>query len=156
MLPYAREEGIITQETPDGAVVYDLHNHRAHNLNRTAALVLRHSDGQTPPAEIAVKLSSELNASVDERIIWMALDRLGQAHLLREKLDPAHRPARYSRRDMARRLGLAGGLAVLLPAVTSVLAPTPAQAATCGGAGDNCITGPSCCPPLTCQSGICA
>ena len=46
MLPVRRAEGLIVQEVAEETVVYDQKGHRAHCLNKTAALVWRH---QGPP-----------------------------------------------------------------------------------------------------------
>src|SRR2546423_15689116 len=42
--PRARDARLVIQELPDELLVYDLERHRAHSLNRTAALVWRHCD----------------------------------------------------------------------------------------------------------------
>lgn len=153
MFPQAREDGLVVQDLPGETVVYDLRRHRAHSLNHTAALVWRACDGETPPAEMARRLTAELGAAADEQVVWLALQRLESAHLLREKL-PA-RPQAVTRRALARRLGLAGGLSLLLPVVTSIVAPTPAlAAASCRPSGVPCTTGTQCCSG-TCSGGLC-
>ena len=52
-LPRMREQGLVVDDLPDEVLVYDLDRHQAHCLNRTAALVWRHCDGQTTVKEIA-------------------------------------------------------------------------------------------------------
>jgi hypothetical protein len=128
MYPNARIEGIVSEAVRGETVVYDENRHKAHCLNRTAGLVWRQCDGQTSVAEIARRLGSELGHPVDDGLVWLALHRLEKAHLLQNALTPPEEPARYSRRDVARRLGLVGSLTVLLPLVTSIVAPTPLQA----------------------------
>src|SRR5574341_33574 len=120
MLPAAREDRLVVQEVSDEVLVYDLDRHKAHCLNRTAALVWRHCDGRTTVAEMAALLRNELGCPVEEAVVWSALDRLGRAHLLRGRLTPPAGVARLSRREMMRKLALAGGLSVLLPAVASI------------------------------------
>ena len=39
--PKARQEGLLVQEVPDEVLVYDTASHKAHCLNRTAAVVWR-------------------------------------------------------------------------------------------------------------------
>ena len=51
-LPRMREQGLITDELPDEILVYDLDRHKAHCLNRTAALVWRQCDGKTSSMNI--------------------------------------------------------------------------------------------------------
>ena len=132
MKPRARTEGLVVKELDGEVLVYDLKRHQAHCLNPTAALVFRSCDGQTSVKEIARHLHSKLKAPADERLVWLALDRLGRARLLEERTSPPPELVRCSRREWMRKVGLVGGLTVLLPLVTSIVAPTPAEAAaTC-------------------------
>ena len=161
MKPQVRKDGLVVKELPDEMLVYDLERHRAHCLNQTAALVWKHCDGQTNAKEIAALLQKELKAppgKLDERFVWLALDRLGKAHLLEERLGRPPEAARFARRELVRKLGLVGGLTVLLPLVTSIVAPTPAEAAaTCVSSctGQSPGTPCTCCPPFDCITGVC-
>jgi hypothetical protein len=131
MKPRARSDELIVSEVEDEVLVYDLKRDRAHCLNRTSAFVWRHCDGEATVAELTALLRRELEAPVDERAVWLALDQLGRANLLRERLaSPAH-ATDISRRAFVRKAGvsLVGG-AILLPAVTSIRAPVAAQAGT--------------------------
>jgi len=159
--PRARTDGLVVRDLPGEIVVYDLGSHRAHCLNRTAAFVFRHADGRRTVADLAVALGEDAGAVADEAMVHLTLDRLAAADLLaspvQEPSGPLS-PAQASRREAIRRVGL--GAAVLLPIVTSLLVPTPAEAATC-------IPGSSCpgntqgpcynfdaaaeCPTLKCQ-----
>jgi hypothetical protein len=152
MLPHAREEGLVTQEMDAGTVVYDLRSHMAHSLNGIASRVWRLCDGQTAPGRIAERLTVELDTNVDEQVVALALDQLNKANLLREKLPSGPLSPSLSRRALARRLGLIGSLSLLVPVVTSMIAPTPAQAAlSCATAGQACGgSNPPCCTGLTC------
>jgi hypothetical protein len=60
--------------------------------------------------------------------------------------------AGINRRQMVRTLGLAAVIAV--PLVSSIVAPTAAQAATCFPTGHACASGPQCCSNL-CNSNVC-
>ena len=146
MVPRAREDRLVVQELPDEVLVYDLTRHKAHCLNRTAALIWRHCDGQTTVAEMATLLQKELKSPVDEAVVWLALERLGRARLLHERVTPPAGAARFSRREVIRKLVLVGGLSVLLPVVSSIVAPTAAQAASC-------VTEASCQNSRNCTTG---
>jgi hypothetical protein len=122
--PRAREHGLLVHELPDEVLVYDLDRHRAHSLNSTAALVWRHCDGRTTPAQMAALLQRELSLPADEEAVWLVLRRLGRARLLQERVPPAAGATRRSRREVLRKLGIVGGAML----VTSILAPTAAQA----------------------------
>ncbi|HEY2943569.1 MAG TPA: PqqD family protein [Vicinamibacteria bacterium] len=125
MKPEKRTEGLVVTELMDEVLVYDLERHRAHCLNRTAAIVFKHCDGTRTVGELAGLLERETGAHVDSDCVWLALDRLGQAQLLRQRVKRPKESGRLSRRELVRRIGIAA----LLPVVTSIVAPTPAQAA---------------------------
>ncbi len=81
---------------------------------------------------------------MDETVVLLALDQLADAHLLVEAEVPAEP---LSRRVALRRIGVAA--AVVLPLVTSIVAPTAAQAVSCLHNGQPCVVNGQCC------SGIC-
>src|SRR5476651_382578 len=149
--PLARKEGLVIQALPDEVLVYDLDRDRAHCLNQTAAFVWQHCDGRTSTVEIARSLSKKVNASVDEKVVWFAIDQLGRNHLMATLPVPPQSVAGLNRREMVRALGLAAAVAV--PVVASIVAPTPAQATTCVAAGGSCSSGQICCAGLTCVGG---
>lgn len=144
--PLARKDGLVIRECPDEVLVYDLDRDRAHCLNETAAFVWQRCDGRTTTREIARSLGETVNASVDENVVWFAIDQLRRNHLMTKTPVPPQL-AGMNRREMVRALGLAAIVAV--PVVTSIVAPTPAQAASCGKTNSNCATGAECC------SGVC-
>src|ERR1700674_441139 len=80
--PLARKAGLVIQELPDEVLVYDLERDRAHCLNQTAAFVWQRCDGRTSTGEIARSLGQEVNAAVDEKVVWFAIDQLGRNHLM--------------------------------------------------------------------------
>jgi hypothetical protein len=155
--PQTRQEGLIIRELDSEILIYDSRNNKAHCLNQTAAMVWKHCDGRKTAAEISRSVSRELGSEIDERIVWFALKQFGRDHLLEEKLiqPPAFISAGLNRREMVRALGLAAVVAV--PLVTSIVAPTPVQAATCLPAGGDCSSGGSavCCSGI-CSGGTCA
>jgi hypothetical protein len=151
MQPIARKASLIVQELPDEVLVYDQKTDKAHCLNATAAFVWKHADGKTSVREIARLLKTQLKTPADEEMVWLALDRLEKAKLLAEPLNRPAGMALVSRREVGRRLGLVGILAVGLPLVTSIVAPNAAQAASCLAAGACCLT----ITPGSCCSGLC-
>src|SRR5262245_28001298 len=125
-LPHARQHGLVVRELPDELLVYDLERHNAHCLNSTSAAVWRHCDGQTTPREITNRLAGEFSEPVDEDVVWLALNDLGELGLLER---PVVREAALSCRQLMRRVGVVTG-AVALPAVFSLDVPS-ASAALC-------------------------
>ena len=156
LMPRARQDELVVEELPDETLVYDLKRHKAHCLNRTSALVWQHCDGRTPVAEVAALLERQLKIPADEAVVWMALDRLGTAHLLGEQVTlPAER-ARYSRREMLRTLRRAAGISLLLPVIESIVAPRAAAQASCISS-TACVAGSPPCVllPICGQPGQC-
>ena len=126
--PRRRKKGLAVQNLANEVLVYDLERHRAHCLNKAAALVWRQCDGETSVSDMARVLKEKLDTPADPELIRYALDRLGRAHLLEGRAVPA----KYSRRDFMQRLkkiGLAASVA--LPVVSSIVSPTPAHAMSC-------------------------
>lgn len=128
-LALARRDGLVISELPDEVLVYDLNQNKAHCLNQTAAQVWNLCDGQTTVTEIARMLAQEANKPVDEEVVWLALKQLGKANLLQERMSMPGAGVNFSRRLAMRRLGLAA--AIVLPLVTSIVAPMAVSAASC-------------------------
>ena len=148
-LPAMRKRGLVVDDLPDEVLVYDLERHLAHCLNRSAALVWRACDGNSSSAEIAQRLSADLDAPFSEDLVLIALSQLEQLHLLEQRESVPAQFAVLSRRQMVRRLGLAAAVAV--PLVTSVVAPRAVEAATCQQSGNPCVPSKLCCSPLGCN-----
>jgi hypothetical protein len=157
MRPVARRDGLLIRELPGELLVYDLERHRAHCLNRTAAAVFRHADGTRTASDLALVVAPEAAPEAGVSLVELALGQLGGAGLLE---DVSAAPG-LSRRELVRRAGIAAAL--LLPAVASVVAPTPAEAAatcaiSCVGKADGtpctCFSADPC--TATCVSDSCS
>jgi coenzyme PQQ synthesis protein D (PqqD) len=153
LIPEARREGLVVQELSDEVLVYDRKRNKAHCLNQTAALVWSHCDGKSSVAEMARAIARETNAPVDEDLIWLGVEQLSDTHLLQQSASMPEPKAGLSRREVIRRIGLTA--AVALPVVTSIVAPSAAQAANCRTAGQTCTTAAQCCSGV-CNAGTCA
>ena len=153
-MPQARRSGLIIQEVDSEVLIYDQETDKAHCLNETAAKVWNYCDGETTLADACTALSRQLETPVDEKLVWYAVDQFAKDNLLEKEMKvPAFIIPGMNRRQMVRTLGLAAVVAV--PLVTSIVAPTPAQAATCTPLGGGCLSGATCCSGL-CTSGFCA
>jgi coenzyme PQQ synthesis protein D (PqqD) len=151
-MPQARRSGLIVKEVDNEILIYDQERNKAHCLNPTASKVWKYCDGETTVADACTALTHDLATTVDEKLVWYAVDQFSHDHLLEEVALPAFMIPGLNRRQMVRTLGLAAAVAV--PLVTSILAPTPAQAATCLADGQPCGTPAQCCTPL-CSAGSC-
>ena len=109
-------------ESIDGELcVYDTARQRVHALNHTAAFVWQRCDGRTAPAELAAALSAEASIDDAEAVVQLTLQELAAAQLLAAPIDEV---APVSRRDLLRR----GVAAAAIPAIYSIVAPSPADA----------------------------
>jgi len=144
LMPRARQDDLVVEEVQDETLVYDLKRHKACCLNRTAALVWQHCDGQTSVANVAALLEEQFATPIDEAVVWMALDRLGRTHLLTEPVTLPADAAQYSRRNMLRTLRRAAGISLLLPVIESIVAPLAAAQASCISAGGCLASSPPC------------
>ncbi len=153
--PKARRDKLVIQELPDELLVYDQQRDMAHCLNRSAALIWKRCDGNTSIAEISHSVAKELKTPVDERAVWFAIAQFSKDHLLENQPQvPVGMLQGMNRRQMVRTLGIAAVVAV--PLVTSIVAPTPAQAATCLPSGAACTSSAQCCSGLCSGGTTCA
>jgi Coenzyme PQQ synthesis protein D (PqqD) len=146
-LPLARSERLVIRDLPDETLVYDLDRDNAHCLNASAAAIWRLCNGRRSPAQIAEDLPEPFRY-LDEPVVCLALEQLARDYLLETRLSWPESIPRITRREAVRRLGI--GAAITIPLVTSIIAPMPAQAATCFAVCHPCTTGAECC------SGVCA
>jgi hypothetical protein len=122
--PLARTDDLVIEDLAggDGAdevLVYDQRNDQAHCLTREAAMVWRVCDGRTRPEELAKALGFELE------LVNRAIAELSECELF--ETGPA---VGLTRREATLRMAKIGGVAAAAPLIYSILAPTPALAAS--------------------------
>ena len=151
--PRARQKGLLVQELPDEVLIYDTERYRAHCLNSTAAFIWKHCDGQRSVREIAQHLEKALGTSVDEDVVWCALNQLEKDHLLEERVAWPVGVERISRRTLMRRVGIA---VALLPVITTIVAPTAVMGSSnCIAPGQPCANSPLPCCVGGCNGTVC-
>jgi hypothetical protein len=145
MPPLARRDNFIVREMPDETLVYETRRHKAHCLNRTAAVVWRNCDGNRSVREIASIVEETVGSPVTDEVVQLAIDQLGKAGLLESGFAMPSESQTTTRRNMLGKLGLALSL---IPVVASVTAPKAQAAASTvyipgptGPAGANGTTG---------------
>lgn len=139
-----RREDLIVQKLGEEVIVYDRTSHRAHSLNRTAALVFEKLDGKNDLDGVARHLGKALGGSRQKEIVASAVNELAAADLLRPGA------------ALPRRLVLRGLAVGLLPVVSSIAVPAATNALSCVEDGGSCYSGSSdCCPGLECYSDTC-
>lgn len=80
------------------------------------------------PRQIAAELSRTLGAPLDEEVVWLALGKLDEGGLFDPPLGASKTDPK--RRALLKKMALTAGLSIALPAVWSIVAPTPAYAAS--------------------------
>ena len=119
-----------TEQLGDEASVYDWSCAQVHALNPTAARVWQLCDGATSRDAIAATLRVEMGIPEAEAVVDLALTQFARAHLL--ELPPE---SRADRPAPTRRWLLGRGLAAaMLPAIYSIVAPSPVEAQSPVGA----------------------
>jgi hypothetical protein len=151
--PLARRDDLVVEDVADEVLIYDQRNDKVHCLSREAAMVWRVCDGRTSSSGLAESLE------LTQEAVDAAVDQLEAAELLESLPVPG-----ITRREVTIRMAKVGGVAAAAPMIYSIMAPTPALAASqafCLGLG--CITiqgcgachncGCACCGPGNSTSG---
>jgi Coenzyme PQQ synthesis protein D (PqqD) len=147
--PLARKDKLVVRELEDETLVYDLTRNKALCLNRTAAAVWKSSNGQKDAAQIADELSIEFGATVEEKMVWSAIDQLGRDHLL-EYCIPV--PANQSVVTRRKQLKYMARAAAAVPVVAVLTAPRASAAQSCRPANAACTPGGiPCCNHMACM-----
>lgn len=142
--PLAREAKLVVRQLGDEILVYDLDRDNALCLNQTAAVVWKQCNGERSVVEITALVGAELGMPVDEQVVWFALDQLSKDGLLEETAAVTAPASGLSRRQLLKRAGV---MAVAVPVVTVITAPSAwAAASNCLPAGSMCTAG-QCCQP---------
>jgi hypothetical protein len=125
-----RSSSTHTEQLGNEASVYDWAHAQVHALNPTAARVWWLCDGATSTDAIAAALRVEMGIPEADAIVDLTLKELARLHLLELPVQSLkERPAPTRRWLLGR--GLA---AAMLPAVYTILTPSPLEAQSPGGA----------------------
>jgi hypothetical protein len=136
-----RSEHLHVEEVGDEVLIYDLEGNRMHCLNAPAAHIWKLCDGRRTVREIADDLKIDLKSADREMIVSNTIGDLARLRLVNER---SKLPVLISRRDITRRIGIAATF-VTLPLISSILAPTSAQAASCRAKNVACTLDSQCC-----------
>lgn len=126
VLPIARTEAILLQESGDEMLIYDLETDKAYNFNETASVIWKNCDGKTITKDLVAKYK------LNEETIELAIDEFQKHGLLAEEIDTRVPKNRMARRKFMLR---AGTMAMALPIVSVIVAPKAAYAQSCEPAG---------------------
>src|SRR6185437_9792178 len=123
MKPLARKKDIIVEELPGETVIFDKKNNKVHCLNSIALTVWANANGKRSIADLAKIVAAESDCPCDDAVIESAVHQLAEAELIEETSSEKL----LSRRDVGRKVALAGSCAAL---VATIVAPTPAKASS--------------------------
>lgn len=149
--PISRMDNIVTQESSNELLIYDLKTNKACCLNETSSIVWNNCDGKNSISDIKNKLSEKLKTEASEDMVLLALEELRKNNLLAEESAAVSYLNGMSRRQLIRQTALASLIA--LPLISSVVAPPAAHAQTgqCGPNNPCDATDPA----VQCCSGVC-
>lgn len=124
-LPPSKTENVVVQNLESELLIYDLVTNKVFCLNETSAIIYQACDGKTSFDELKNK------HNLTDEIIFLALDLLKKENLLEENfVSPLQG---MNRRKVVKIIGKTSLIAI--PIISSLMAPSPAMAAsTCGGA----------------------
>lgn len=129
-------------------MIYDLEINKAFLLNPTSSVVWQLCDGTKSVEEIANLVSKELDETIPEDLVWLALDQLKNNNLLANKGIEKTNFLGVSRREVIKKIGLSSMVA--LPLVSSIVVPNSVEGASCIPNLGLCAV------PVDCCSNCCA
>ena len=154
-LPRARS-GLLKHNVDDQELIYDPRADRVHLLDPTTACVLTLlQEGGWTPEGVVVEMSARLGVPANASLLPLAIEELRAADLLEHSADEISPLVDVTRRELLKKVGLAGAAALLIPSIVTFTA-TPGYAQTSGAGtlatGQPCSATPGqqCAPGLYC------
>ena len=151
-LPQVRA-GLLRHQLDGQVLVYDTREDRVHLLDTTTGHVFELLEqGNRSREGIVAELATRMNSIEGESLLRLSLDELRKADLLMDAQVPTDALNDITRRDLVRKLGLAGAAALLVPTITTLTATRAYAQASCLVTGQACVVNstPACCTGETC------
>lgn len=126
--PISRKKNIVVQTLENEMLIYDLNVNKAYCLNETSQLIWQLCDGVNSVSSISQSLSKQLKGRIPEELVWLALEQFKKNDLLDKNEEIEIDFGGLNRREVVRKIGFASMVA--LPLISSIVAPTAAQAAS--------------------------
>ena len=142
-----QRENLLTHNSEEETLIYDLNRNKAFCLNHTSAIVWRFCNGKNSISDISKNLSNHFNIPVDEDFVWLTLDQLQKKELVKNVPKIPVELSGLSRRDIIKKIGL--GTMIALPVISSLIAPPAIHAASV----TNLAAGRPCTRSSQCSSG---
>jgi hypothetical protein len=154
-LPRVRS-GLLKHNVDDQELIYDPRADRVHLLDPTTACVLSLlQEGGWTPDGVVIEMSSRLGIPANDSLLPLAIEELRAADLLEPSTKQVAPLVDVSRRELLKKVGLAGAATLLIPSIVTFTA-TPGYAQTSGAGtladGQPCSATPGqqCAPGLYC------
>jgi hypothetical protein len=156
--PKTRNENIVVQEIENEILIYDLELNKAFCLNETSAIIYQLCDGKNSIADISSSIAKKLNQPINDELIWLALDGFKKDNLLENNEQFEVDFNGLTRRQVIKKVGF--GSLVILPIISSVVAPVAGATASLAPLFAACTTNSDCAsnfctngPPRCCVPG---
>ena len=147
-------KSVIMRQLKDELVLYDSDTNRAFCLNRVASEVWSLCDGKTTVEQIIEHFQRIDEPQIGRRVIYLSLRKLQRSGLLKSGSPAIEELSFRSRRELIKKLSIAAAMA--FPAVTSIIVPTPSEAASpCRHTLQPCPHGNTQCCSRLCIGGVC-
>lgn len=126
--PPVKYQNVVIQELDEEILIYDLLKNKAFCLNKTSAMIWQECDGKKTVEEISFAVSKKSGTTVNENIVWLALNQFKTEELLEDNNKITTPFDGLSRREIVKKIGFASAIA--LPIISAVIAPTAVNAAS--------------------------
>ena len=126
-LPNKRNTELLTQESANELLIYDLRKNTALCLNETAKLIWKHCDGKTEATNLIEKYN------LTKEILEIGLFELQNKDLLADRIQSSLPLDKKRRREFFIKAGKM--TIVALPIIGTIVAPPASHAQSCVGAG---------------------
>src|SRR5215210_5237323 len=137
-LPRVRS-GLLRHELDGQVLIYDAREDRVHLLDTTTGHVFELLEqGNQSREGIVSELATRMDTMESESLLQLSLDELRKADLLDGPAAMAPL-SDITRRDLLRKVGLAGAAALLVPAIATLTATSAYAQASCLGTGAVCL-----------------
>jgi hypothetical protein len=154
-LPRARS-GLLKHNVDDQELIYDPRADRVHLLDPTTACVLTLlQEGGWTREGVVIEMAARLGVPANASLLPLAIEELRAADLLEPSAGEISPLVDVNRRELLKKVGLAGAAALLIPSIVTFTA-TPGYAQTSGAGtlalGQPCSATPGqqCAPGLYC------
>jgi hypothetical protein len=154
-LPRARS-GLLKHNVDDQELIYDPRADRVHLLDPTTACVLTLlQEGGWTREGVVIEMAARLGVPANASLLPLAIEELRAADLLEPSAEEISPLVDVNRRELLKKVGLAGAAALLIPSIVTFTA-TPGYAQTSGsgsltnGAACSSTPGQQCAPGWYC------